>query len=122
MGFTCIMCTNTFLVGRYWDFKVVFHRIENIVGKEENAGYQHFLLFPLCFQKRLFPQVIQKSSLCGNGLKIRIFEEKTTAFWTCLKYIYANIKLNVFQMRSQNIVGKRNMIFLAFSSFLNVFL
>ena len=20
-------------------------------GKEENAGYQHFLLFPLCFQK-----------------------------------------------------------------------
>ena len=26
--------------------KVVFHRIENIVGKEENAGYQHFLLFP----------------------------------------------------------------------------
>ena len=31
--------------------KVVFHRIENIVGKEENAGYQHFLLFPQCFQK-----------------------------------------------------------------------
>ena len=29
--------------------KVAFHRIENIVGKEENAGYQHFLLFPQCF-------------------------------------------------------------------------
>ena len=29
-------------------------RIENIVGKEENAGYQHFLLFPLCFQKPSF--------------------------------------------------------------------
>ena len=26
-------------------------RIENIVGKGENAGYQHFLLFPQCFQK-----------------------------------------------------------------------
>ena len=25
--------------------KFVFHRIENIVKKEENAGYQHFLLF-----------------------------------------------------------------------------
>ena len=25
--------------------------VENIVGKEENAGYQHFLLFPQCFQK-----------------------------------------------------------------------
>ena len=31
--------------------KVVFHRIVNVVGKEENAGYQHFLLFPQCFQK-----------------------------------------------------------------------
>ena len=28
------------------NIKVVFHRIENIMGKEENAGYQHFLLFP----------------------------------------------------------------------------
>ena len=25
-------------------------RLENIVGKGENAGYQHFLLFPQCFQ------------------------------------------------------------------------
>ena len=31
--------------------KIVFHRIEYIVRKEENAGYQHFLLFPQCFQK-----------------------------------------------------------------------
>ena len=29
----------------------VFDRVENIVGKGENAGYQHFLLFPQCFQK-----------------------------------------------------------------------
>ena len=29
----------------------VFDRIENIVGKGENAGYPHFLLFPQCFQK-----------------------------------------------------------------------
>ena len=33
------------------NIKVVFHWIENIVGKEENAGYQHFFLFPQCFQK-----------------------------------------------------------------------
>ena len=32
------------------NMKAAFHRIENIVGKEENAGYQHFLLFPQCFQ------------------------------------------------------------------------
>ena len=33
------------------NIKVVFHRIENFVRKEENAGYQHFLPFPQCFQK-----------------------------------------------------------------------
>ena len=33
------------------NIKVVFHRMENIAGKEENAAYQHFLLFPQCFQK-----------------------------------------------------------------------
>ena len=26
-------------------------RVENFVGKGENAGYQHFLLFPQCFLK-----------------------------------------------------------------------
>ena len=26
-------------------------RAENTVGKGENAGYQHFLLFPQCFPK-----------------------------------------------------------------------
>ena len=37
-------------------------REENIVGKGENAGYQHFLLFPQCFQKASF-------RLCGKGLR-----------------------------------------------------
>ena len=32
---------------------------ENIVGEGENAGYQHFLLFPLCFQKLPFPEVLK---------------------------------------------------------------
>ena len=29
--------------------KFVFRRVENNVGKRENAGYQHFLLFPQYF-------------------------------------------------------------------------
>ena len=29
-------------------------RVENIVGKGENAGYQHFLLFPQYFRKASF--------------------------------------------------------------------
>ena len=34
--------------------KFTWGRIENIMGKGENAGYQHFLLFPQCFQKLSF--------------------------------------------------------------------
>ena len=33
----------------------VFDRVENILGKGENAGDQHFLLFPQCFEKASFP-------------------------------------------------------------------
>ena len=33
----------------------VFDRVENIVGRGENAGYHHFLLFPQCFQKASYP-------------------------------------------------------------------
>ena len=33
-----------------WEQKLV----ENIVGKGENTGYQHFLLFPQCFQNVSF--------------------------------------------------------------------
>ena len=35
----------------------VFDTAENIVGKGENAGYQHFLLFPQCFGKATFPDL-----------------------------------------------------------------
>ena len=40
----------------------VLDRVENIVGKGENAGNQHFLLFPQCFHK---------ASLLGS-FKVRI--------------------------------------------------
>ena len=33
------------------NLKLVLGRVENIVGRGENAGYQHFLLFPKCFKK-----------------------------------------------------------------------
>ena len=32
-------------------FRFALGRVENIVGKGKNAGYQHFLLFLQCFQK-----------------------------------------------------------------------
>ena len=31
----------------------VFDKVENIVRRGENAGHQHFLLFPQCFEKPL---------------------------------------------------------------------
>ena len=42
------------------NIKFIFHKIQNIVGKGENAGYQDSLIFPQCFQKRPF----LKSPLC----------------------------------------------------------
>ena len=32
---------------------------ENLVGKGENAGYQHFLLFPQSFHKVSFPGLLK---------------------------------------------------------------
>ena len=39
--------------------KFVSRRVENIVRNGENAGYQHFLLFPQCFQKLFFPEMLK---------------------------------------------------------------
>ena len=44
----------------------VMERVKNIVGKGENAGYQHFLLFPQCFQKASF------SGSLKNGLRVTL--------------------------------------------------
>ena len=51
----------------------VFDRVENIVEKGENAGYQHFLLFPQCFQKASYTRSLKKSKLCGKRVKQRFF-------------------------------------------------
>ena len=47
----------------------VFDRVENIVGKVENAGYQHFLLFQKCFQKAFYSGLL-KIGLCGKELTL----------------------------------------------------
>ena len=47
--------------------KMVLGIGENILGKGENAGYQHFLLFHTMFSKAFFSRGV-KSGLCGNGL------------------------------------------------------
>ena len=47
----------------------VFERVENIVGKGGNDGYQHFLLFPQCFQKPYLSGSL-KWGLFGKYLRI----------------------------------------------------
>ena len=39
-------------------------RVENIVGKGENAGYQHFLFFPTVFSKGFITRIV-KSRDCA---------------------------------------------------------
>ena len=39
--------------------KFVLRSKENIVGKGENCGYQHFLLFPTMFSKTYFLRVVK---------------------------------------------------------------
>ena len=36
-----------------------FDRLEKIVGKGENGGYQHFHLFSQCFEKAFFFWVVK---------------------------------------------------------------
>ena len=46
----------------------VCDRLEKIVEKGENAGYQHFLFFPQSFQKTSFSGWL-KSGFCGKDSK-----------------------------------------------------
>ena len=46
--------------------KFVLDKIKKIVGKDENAGYQHFLLFPTMFFKWLFLYDRLNSGLFGK--------------------------------------------------------
>ena len=42
----------------------VFDRVENIVGKGENAGYECSLLFLQCFQKTSFLKALKVCVVC----------------------------------------------------------
>ena len=48
--------------------KFVLGRVKNILGKGENAGYQHFLRFLQCFQKLSF----------SESLKVRIVWQRVS--------------------------------------------
>ena len=68
----------------------VFDRVENNVGKRENASYQHFLLFPQCFQKVSFPEA-------SNGV---IVWERVNSYLLANKDFSRSIDL--FQLKSKH--------------------
>ena len=47
--------------------KLVLGKVESILGKGENAGYQHFLLFPQCFQKIFLFKVVESRDCVVKG-------------------------------------------------------
>ena len=48
--------------------KFVSGWVKNIVGKGENAGFHHFLLFPRCFSKSFILSVVQSRDCMVKGL------------------------------------------------------
>ena len=50
------------------EFKFVFGREENNVRKGKNAGYQHFLLFPQCFQMHSYYRVVKSRNCVAESL------------------------------------------------------
>ena len=48
---------------------------ENIMGKGKNAGHQHFLLFPLCFERPI-PQGRENQGLFGESVKICLYNRQ----------------------------------------------
>ena len=62
--------------------KLGLGRLESIVGKGENAGYQHFLLFLQCFQKR-FVSGSSKVGIVWQRIKIPLYNSNI-----CLQAIF----------------------------------
>ena len=52
--------------------KFALGRLENNVEKRENAGYQHFLLFPQCFQKASFPGLLKAGIVWERVKTVRV--------------------------------------------------
>ena len=63
-------------------------RTENTVGKEENAGYQHFLLFLQCFPK---PPSLGSLKVGIVWLRVNPLPDHKILDWSKLKQIADDI-------------------------------
>ena len=63
------------------NLKFVSVRVENIVGKGENAGYQHFLLFSQCCQNTSFSGPLNVRIVCNFVSLINQRHGKSLSAW-----------------------------------------
>ena len=97
--------------------RLVFERVENIVGKGGNAGYQHFLHFPTLFTKSVESSV---SLTLDCLLSVLLDLSKSKAFAD--DRIKMTKKLKIALGRAENIAGKGEKCWLpAFSPFPTMF-
>ena len=56
-----------------WDseIEIDLKRTEKIVIKGENAGYQHFLFFPLCFPQASFTGFVKSRDCVGMDYELK---------------------------------------------------
>ena len=61
--------------------RFIFNRRENIVGKGENAGIQHFLLFPQCFHKVSSFELVKTWHFFGKRIKRQLEDRELSLQW-----------------------------------------
>ena len=78
--------------------KFILGRVENIVGKGENADYQHFLFFPQCFQKASFSRLLKVRIVWERVKRVERFfrkAENTGGQYFCLFFLQCFLFLKV---------------------------
>ena len=77
----------------------VFDGVESTVGKGENAGYQHFVLFPTVFFKDVFFRVVSRDLVVKSYIslfrgKVQILVPKCVILF--MNFLLLNMYCTVF--------------------------
>ena len=67
-------------------------RVENIVGKGENAGYQHFLLFTKMFSKGILHGVVKSRDCVVKSMQ----HDFPSFINLVLGYVYYSSNINLY--------------------------
>ena len=95
----------------------VVGRVKNIMGKGENAGHQHFLLFPQCFQKASFFKDIKshvgnRENTCYLFFSVYYLFEQVVEFGTVQKSMVRLLKQVLSEILLDHPQDKMEAVFL----------